>query len=88
MGSWGGREATRLTRATLERYGDTCHLCGRAGATTADHLLPRSKGGDNSLENLRPAHGQCNSRRGNMSIVEYNKRYGRMTRRARPSRSW
>ena len=46
-GGWGGREATRLTELTLATYGNVCHLCGLPGATTADHVLPRSRGGDN-----------------------------------------
>jgi hypothetical protein len=32
---------------------------------TIDHYLPRSKGGDNGLDNLRYAHGFCNRWRGN-----------------------
>jgi 5-methylcytosine-specific restriction endonuclease McrA len=33
---------------------------------TIDHFLPRSKGGDDSLDNLRYAHCFCNRCRGNM----------------------
>lgn len=62
---WGGRNAVRLTKATLAEYGDTCYLCGGAGANSADHLLPRSLGGSDAIENLRPAHARCNSARGN-----------------------
>lgn len=31
---------------------------------TVDHLIPRSQGGADVLENYRPAHHACNSRRG------------------------
>ena len=41
-----------------------CALCGKAGANTADHIIPIMHGGDNSIENLRPAHQRCNSRKG------------------------
>ena len=65
---WSGREAQRLTALTLATYGAECHLCHRPGATTADHLIPRSygiaAGGVNELPNLRPAHLSCNSSRG------------------------
>lgn len=61
--AWSGRYAQRMTRLCLEEWGDTCHLCTRPGATTADHLIPRSLGGLDTLENLRPAHHRCNSRR-------------------------
>ena len=85
--SWSGRVAQRLTALTLATYGDVCHLCGRAGATTADHLVPRVQGGDNSIENLRPAHLSCNSRRGDMPLDQYRTRYPIVTG-APPSRRW
>lgn len=37
--------------------------CGRA-ATTADHVIPLSRGGTNDLENLMPSCAPCNSSRG------------------------
>ena len=59
-----------------------CHLCGKeiakgqvySAATTdtypsLDHLKPKSLGGDDEEENLRPAHMGCNARRGNREIV-------------------
>lgn len=61
---WGGRRAARLRSATLDAYGTTCHLCGGPGADSADHLIPRSAGGTDTLDNLRPAHLSCNQRRG------------------------
>lgn len=64
MSEWGGRRAQRLRRLTLDTYGDVCHLCGRRGADSADHLVPRVQGGPDTIENLRPAHRRCNSRRG------------------------
>lgn len=62
-----------MTRLTLETYGDLCWLCGHGGATSADHVLPRSRGGSDAIENLRPAHHdpcptcarRCNAQRGN-----------------------
>jgi hypothetical protein len=72
---WGGRLAASLTRVVLLTYGTTCHLCLEPGATSADHLVPRSRGGDDSLENLRPAHTLCNSRRGARSIEWFRERY-------------
>ncbi|GMV27712.1 MAG: HNH endonuclease [Phycisphaerae bacterium] len=61
---WGGRRAARLRAATLDAYGTVCHLCGRPGADSADHLIPRALGGPDTLDNLRPAHKSCNSARG------------------------
>ncbi|WP_218838223.1 HNH endonuclease [Microbacterium sp. SZ1] len=60
---------------TLETYGTRCHLCLRGGATSADHIVPRSHGGPDSLDNLRPSHKLCNSRRGDRSIAWFRARY-------------
>ncbi|MFJ1461011.1 AAA family ATPase [Nocardia sp. N2S4-5] len=69
MARWGGRRAARYTAAVLAEYGTVCHLqldgCTNV-ATTADHIVPRSLGGDPwALENGRPACRPCNSKRGN-----------------------
>lgn len=63
---WGGRKAQQFVTLTLETYGTTCRLCGLPGADSADHIVPRSKGGAvYDLTNLRPAHRRCNEARGN-----------------------
>lgn len=63
---WGGRKAQQYVAATLATYGTVCWLCGLPGATSADHVIPRSKGGAvYDLANLGPSHGRCNSARGN-----------------------
>jgi 5-methylcytosine-specific restriction endonuclease McrA len=52
----------------IDKFGLCCYWC-RCGFTvdklTLDHLMPRSLGGSNSLENLRLACRPCNSSRGN-----------------------
>ncbi|WP_155053930.1 HNH endonuclease [Streptomyces blattellae] len=52
-------------RRWLLQSNPLCALCNVAKATTADHVLPLSKGGTNHIDNLRPACGPCNYRRGN-----------------------
>lgn len=37
---------------------------------TRDHYIPRSLGGPDTIENLRPAHHFCNRDRGNGPVVE------------------
>lgn len=69
--TWGGRYAQRWTAATLAHWGRTCHLCRQDGADSADHLIPRSKGGQDNLTNLRPAHHGCNSARQDMSLADW-----------------
>lgn len=67
----------RLMWQVLARDGWRCHLCGgsiRPGTPdhreelTLDHLVPVSKGGSHTLDNLAPAHHSCNSRRGSRSL--------------------
>ena len=52
----------------LKAYGAKCWWCQcsfPARKLTLDHLVPQSKGGSHSLENLRLACVPCNSDRGN-----------------------
>lgn len=66
---WGGRRAAEWRARVLEEYGTICRLCGLPGADTADHIVPRSKGGAlYDITNGRPAHSSCNSSRGNRDI--------------------
>lgn len=57
-----------MTALVLATYGNVCHLkfpgCTRV-ATTKDHIVPHSLGGEDVLENYRPACRSCNSSRGN-----------------------
>lgn len=63
----------------LNKYGTNCHICnkpidltaarqvGFAGWETGlhiDHVIPISKGGNDTLENVRPSHGKCNITKG------------------------
>ncbi len=62
----------------LELYGDSCHICnikidlsaprlpgldGWENGLHIDHLVPLSKGGPDTLDNVRPSHGSCNVRK-------------------------
>lgn len=66
---WSGRRAARLRAATLAAYGTVCHICHQPGADSADHIVPRSLGGPDTLDNLRPAHLSCNQRRGTAPLA-------------------
>lgn len=58
-----GWEWTRLKALVVARARGICALCGEPGATTADHVIPLSKGGAHVLANLQAAHGLCNRRK-------------------------
>lgn len=63
----------------LGLYGTECHICagpidldaprsiGRMGWENSlhiDHLVPLSKGGSDTIDNVRPSHGKCNLSKG------------------------
>ena len=62
----------------LERYGTDCHIChepidmeaprrvGKPGwerGLHMEHVIPISKGGSDTIENVKPSHGLCNSKK-------------------------
>lgn len=58
-----GAKWQALRQAVLERDGGVCHYC-QGIATTADHLIPKSKGGVDHMENLVASCLPCNARKG------------------------
>ena len=51
--------------AIKERQGQRCLYCNQVKPLTMDHLLPLSKGGVHTAENVVAACLSCNSKRGN-----------------------
>src|SRR5450631_1778909 len=61
----------------LLRDRNTCQYCGKilaAGELTLDHVIPRSRGGASSWENLVACCHNCNRRKGSMTPHEANMR--------------
>ena len=61
------RPRVKLTRREVFiRDGFTCQYCGRMGGSdlTIDHVVPKSRGGGHSWENLVSACKPCNHRKG------------------------
>lgn len=51
------------------KYGNKCLCCGKADTKlTLDHVIPLSKGGGNSIENVQPLCFSCNSKKGTKHI--------------------
>lgn len=74
-----GISAPYTETQVLETYGSDCHICNKPIDLNAprtikkegwklglhiDHLIPISKGGNDTLENVRPSHGICNVKKG------------------------
>src|ERR1700733_7068711 len=56
------RKITR--RAVFARDDWTCQYCGSRSNLTVDHVIPRSKGGSSSWENIVASCAPCNRRKG------------------------
>jgi 5-methylcytosine-specific restriction endonuclease McrA len=46
-----------------KRDNNTCQYCGARSKLTIDHIVPRSRGGDDSWENLVVACSSCNTKK-------------------------
>jgi 5-methylcytosine-specific restriction endonuclease McrA len=57
------RKITR--RAVFARDDWTCQYCGARSNLTVDHVVPRSKGGTSTWENIVASCAPCNRRKGN-----------------------
>jgi 5-methylcytosine-specific restriction endonuclease McrA len=66
-------------RRLIRRRGPFCHWCKRVVQThsvrpdqaTLDHLVPRSAGGSDKTCNLVIACRECNSKRGNVPVLDW-----------------
>jgi 5-methylcytosine-specific restriction endonuclease McrA len=56
-------------RAILTRDNHTCQYCGKS-ADTLDHVIPRSKGGLHTWENLVACCRKCNYKKADKSLKE------------------
>jgi 5-methylcytosine-specific restriction endonuclease McrA len=84
-----GRRGQQMLRLTLAVWGTMCHLCGKDGADSRDHVIPRAKGGPDTLDNSRPAHMTCNRLRSDMDLPEWYRRHPLPARApVPPSRAW
>jgi 5-methylcytosine-specific restriction endonuclease McrA len=61
--------AALTRRAVFARDGWVCQYCG-SPAENVDHVIPRSRGGEHSWENVVAACRRCNSRKENRLPIE------------------
>lgn len=67
--------------SVFNAYNWVCVLCGEVidrnvrfpslDAATLEHLIPLSRGGSHSLENVRPAHARCNFEKADRLLEEF-----------------
>ena len=63
------REIPISRRGVLRRDGYRCAYCGKS-ANTVDHVLPKSRGGETSWQNLVAACLKCNNKKSNQTLAE------------------
>jgi len=54
----------------LRRDNNTCQYCGSKNSLTIDHIIPKSRHGGDSWENLVTACVTCNNKKGNRTPFE------------------
>ena len=58
-------------RELCERYGNKCLACGDTEAVLeADHVVPLTRGGSDSINNIQPLCGSCN-RKKFVNVIDY-----------------
>lgn len=61
----GGKYTLTEWDALCKKYDNKCLACGRQNIKlTVDHVIPLSKGGKNSIDNIQPLCKSCNSQKG------------------------
>lgn len=60
----GGNVTRAEWLAILERHGHRCAYCRSPNDITMDHVIPISRGGRHTADNVVPACRPCNSRKG------------------------
>lgn len=63
------RSIMLTTRNVCARDGHRCGYC-RGTANTIDHIVPRSRGGKNTWENVTAACGRCNAKKADHTLEE------------------
>ena len=78
------KEIPLTRRNVLERDRHTCQYCSyRGDDLTLDHVIPRSRGGGDTWENLVAACVRCNVKKGNRTPKE-----AKMTLKVQPRRPY
>ncbi len=55
----------------VAKFDGACAYCGSTDSITVDHVIPISKGGPHSRDNVVPACKSCNSSKNTRSLPEW-----------------
>lgn len=56
---------------TVAKFDHKCAYCGISGFLEKDHIVPMSRGGENTIQNVVPACRRCNSSKHNSLVGEW-----------------
>ena len=71
-----GSHTFKEWEALKVKHNWTCLHCGKSEPKiklTEDHIIPLSKGGSDSIDNIQPLCGSCNSKKGTGKNIYFNK---------------
>lgn len=71
-------------RNIMMRDNFSCQYCGSDRELTLDHVIPASKGGSNSWENLVTCCSPCNGKKGNKTLKELHWKLSKIPREPNP----
>jgi 5-methylcytosine-specific restriction endonuclease McrA len=77
------RKITR--RAVFARDDWTCQYCGARTTLTVDHVIPRSKGGTSTWDNIVASCAPCNRRKGDLLLRQVGMQLRRPPRTPSPT---
>ncbi len=72
----GNLKDTKLREFIFKRNNHKCVYCGNQGEEI-EHIVPRSKGGTNSVFNLALSCRKCNNIKSNLTLKEFGKKVGK-----------
>ena len=73
--------ANRPTRSMIyKRDRNSCQYCGVTTRLTIDHVIPRSKGGEDTWDNLVVACSSCNVKKSDKMLEQTNLKLRKMPR--------
>lgn len=61
----------KVRNEVMEKYEYKCVWCGTQKNLSIDHILPRSRGGKDDIQNLSVACRSCNTRKGSKTAEEF-----------------
>ncbi len=64
---------TKLRKYIFKKYDNQCGYCGSKDNLEIEHIVPKSKGGTNSVKNITLSCRKCNELKSNMSLKQFGK---------------